>query len=125
MSNNLCPLLKKNKSIKYYINQIFIAQGSQNIKTINNYIEFKKKYKIKNHIKNNKNLLKQIKYKIKIIKSYEHNNIITFYNLYINKQAINKNYNNIYYKNHINRAQYYIISLHDINKKYFANKKLK
>tara|TARA_Y100000296_G_C5010754_1_gene174973 strand:+ start:71 stop:364 length:294 start_codon:yes stop_codon:yes gene_type:complete len=49
--------LKKNKSIKYYINQL----PTDIINIIKNNIHFKKTIEYKNHIKNNKKLLKQIK----------------------------------------------------------------
>ena len=120
MSNILIEL-KKNKSLKYYLNTI----PFDIIKIINNNIEFKKRFLIKNHIKLNKKVLRDIKYKIKINENFNNNNIIKFYNLNISKKAINKNYNNIYYKNHINRAQFYVITLYDINRKVKANKKLK
>ena len=122
MSNIICPLLKKNQSVKYYINCLPIVI----IDIIKNNIELKKNYKFKNHIKNNKKLLKQIKYKVVPMPLiHDFNNITSFGNIRIKKDALTDNYNNIYYKNHINRSQYFIITIFDITKKIRANKKLK
>tara|TARA_Y100000310_G_scaffold28014_1_gene26643 strand:- start:183 stop:548 length:366 start_codon:yes stop_codon:yes gene_type:complete len=121
MVNNLYINLKKNKSLKFYLNYMPINI----IKIINNNIEFKKKYKIKKHIKLNKKVLRQIKYKVKLHRTFIYNNIMQYWYIKVDKNAIHNNYKNIYYKNHINKSNDYIISLFDINKKYIAYKKLK
>ncbi len=101
--------LKKNKSLKYYLNEMPI--DIINIINNNNNIKFK------NHLKLNKKVLHQIKNNVNLHRIYYENNISQYFYIKINKIAINKKYLKKYNNKILIKNRYYLIALNKFFRK--------